>query len=104
MLRRECPQPESKSRTSREELPNPSRRTRLFPNRNRVMGWLVTGACFWLVDYRLWNDTSYWSYGGNNPTRQGGVAWRYDYYRLVGENEQGASYGDVATFTTAPAR
>ncbi len=31
------------------------------------------------VDYRLWNDTSYWSFGGNNPTLQGGVARRYDY-------------------------
>ena len=31
------------------------------------------------VKYRLWNDTSYWSFGGNNPTQQGGVARRYDY-------------------------
>ena len=31
------------------------------------------------VKYRLWNDTSYWSFGGNNPTEQGGVARRYDY-------------------------
>ena len=31
------------------------------------------------AEYRLWNDTFYWSFGGNNPTQQGGVARRYDY-------------------------
>ena len=54
----------------------------------RASNWAYTGFLLtdflmdgeWhKVDYRLWNDTSYWSFGGNNPTRQGGVARRYDY-------------------------
>lgn len=54
----------------------------------RASNWAYTGFLLtdflmdgeWhKVDYRLWNDTFYWSFGGNNPTRQGGVARRYDY-------------------------
>jgi hypothetical protein len=34
------------------------------------------------VQYRLWNDASQWTYGGNNPTRQGESAIRYSYWPL----------------------
>lgn len=54
----------------------------------RASNWAYTGFLLtdflmdgeWhKVDYRLRNDTSEWSFGGNNPTQQGGVARRYDY-------------------------
>ena len=54
----------------------------------RAVNWAYTGHLLtdllldgeWhTAEYRLWNDTSYWSFGGNNPTKQGGVARRYDY-------------------------
>ena len=35
-----------------------------------------------LVDYRLLNDSSQWTYGGNNPTLQGESAARYAYWSI----------------------
>ncbi len=35
-----------------------------------------------LVDYRLLNDSSQWTYGGNNPTLQGESAARYSYWSI----------------------
>ena len=34
------------------------------------------------VEYRLLNDASQWTYGGNNPTLQGESASRYDYWSI----------------------
>ena len=35
-----------------------------------------------LADYRLLNDSSQWTYGGNNPTLQGESAARYEYWSI----------------------
>ncbi|PYV09463.1 MAG: hypothetical protein DMG07_23160, partial [Acidobacteria bacterium] len=34
------------------------------------------------IEYRLLNDTTQWTYGGNNPTRQGPSAARYAYWPI----------------------
>jgi hypothetical protein len=39
------------------------------------------------IEYRLLNDTTQWTYGGNNPTAQGASAARYAYWSIDSSQE-----------------
>jgi hypothetical protein len=47
----------------------------------RLTDFLLDGQ-WHKVEYRLLNDTTRWTYGGNNPTKQGESAVRYSYWSI----------------------
>ena len=52
----------------------------------RLTDFLLDGK-WHQIEYRLLNDTTQWTYGGNNPTGQGANAVRYSYWPIDSSQE-----------------